>query len=236
MFVFTQLAADTFIRANENPLSGGGNWLVIGPSQPCQLVSNAVENNVAGNICFQAYSGGITWPNDQYSEITLHSLVDINSFLGAHVRQSSTLQTSYRAVVQGPFGTGAMLFVDKYVNGIQTEFPGSPFMFTANVGDKLRIAVVGSKLAVYLNGVLIPNTSFTDTSIVSGLPGITTFSFAPITNAQMTGWTGGKAVQTDSNSGIDGITLMNSGPEFASKISSPRTSIIGTNLGTRILK
>lgn len=53
------LATDNFQRANENPLSDGGNWLQPGIGSPCQLVSDAVQGTAAAayNLAYWSAQG-----------------------------------------------------------------------------------------------------------------------------------------------------------------------------------
>src|SRR5271170_2267843 len=71
---FTQLASDNFTRANENPLSQGGNWsLGTGGFVPLQLLGNLVEGSALGFDCFETYTG-VGFPYNNYAQITVGSI------------------------------------------------------------------------------------------------------------------------------------------------------------------
>ena len=190
----TQLAVDTFVRANENPLSGGGTWTAnttSGIIVPAQLVSNAVEstvNNATDHAC--GWYTGISWPNDQYCDVTLGALVLNSDFVGPMVRATSGVDTRYFLAIGGPVGPTAIAYLIKKISGAQTILVG-PNTITATLGDVFRIAVIGTTLSAFQNGSAISGMSaVTDSGISSGNAGIFV-SAGSIVQATVTHFDGG---------------------------------------------
>jgi hypothetical protein len=72
-FSFTQLASDNFQRADENPLSQGGNWSASSFTSffvPSQVLSNLAASTSNAHPSCSLYTG-VVFPNDQYAEITV---------------------------------------------------------------------------------------------------------------------------------------------------------------------
>src|SRR5580698_5305929 len=84
------LASDNFQRANENPLSDGGNW-TSGPwgyNAP-QVVSDAATYQSAGfpqSIAIWTGATPPSWTIDQYAEVTFGENADFWDFTGASIR------------------------------------------------------------------------------------------------------------------------------------------------------
>lgn len=68
-----QLASDNFTRANENPLSDGGNWSAVTGLDALEVASDLCEVATASNnACGMAYTG-VSCGNNQYAEVTVNS-------------------------------------------------------------------------------------------------------------------------------------------------------------------
>ncbi|MGH7745460.1 MAG: hypothetical protein ACREQ5_11805, partial [Candidatus Dormibacteria bacterium] len=129
---------------------------------------------------------------DQWSELTLTSMNpgDGNSFMGPLVRVSKTATSRYELAKISPIGTGSpSLGLFKIVAGVQTQL-GSIIIVTMNPGDKLKLAVQGSNLTCYINGVHLPALDFTDSDIATGFPGFFVQSNS-VANVTSTLWAGG---------------------------------------------
>lgn len=172
---FTQLATDSFPQANENPLSSGGNWTTqtTGVFVPAQVISHTVSNtSLLGSVYNAGWYTGVSFPNDQYAEITVSAAVLTTSFAIAYVRATTGVDTDYNLVISGPSGATARAFLIRRVAGVQTVLVG-PVTITLTLGDIFRIAVIGTTLSAFQNGVAIAGMSaVTDSSIVSGIPAI----------------------------------------------------------------
>lgn len=165
-----QLVSDNFTRANENPLSDGGNWS-IGPSaHAMQVLSDVATDTVGGFAGNQAiWTGSVvqiggSWPADQYAEITIGSLLN-SAFYDVYVRNSTTVKTGYDFELNVSGGHQILYVV---VNGSQV----TQYSFTSAIlpGDIWRLSVTGSTLTVSRNGSVL--LTQTDTNIPSGgVPG-----------------------------------------------------------------
>jgi hypothetical protein len=188
-----QLASDNFQRANENPLSGGGNWVSGFGDQPLQIVSNLVE--AAGNFYnYQLYNGGLAWSSDQYSSARIANCL-ANAFVAVQVRQQGSAQpdTCYQLEPAGPLGPNTLIYLMKRISSAQTIF--AQLRATLNIGDVITLAVSGTQLSAYINGVFLPGSSVKDSSITGGYPGIVCQpSSATLSNAQLSAWWGGNMV------------------------------------------
>jgi hypothetical protein len=172
----TQLALDTFNRANENPLDST-RWSPLAPSGSfpnLQIVSDTCEPTVllAGEPQGAENYTGITWPNDQYAEVTVLTKTTNISNSGEFdliLRSDSTQDNCYDfAFIDRANGTADVLIL-VIVGGNSTAlFENSALPFS--IGDVFRAEALGSKLSFYQNGVLIG--SVTDTTFASGIAGL----------------------------------------------------------------
>lgn len=172
---FTQLVTDSFLQANENPLSSGGNWTTTttGVFVPAEVVSHQVTNTaLSGSIYNAGWYTGASFPSDQYSEITVSAAVLATSFTITYVRATVGVDTDYNLIIGGPVGATARVFLVKRVTGTQTVLVG-PVTITLTLGDVFRLAVIGTTLSAFQNGVAIAGMSaVTDAVISSGIPAL----------------------------------------------------------------
>ena len=187
-----QLASYNFSTV-ENPLSDGGNFTTISDT----AFTNALQV-VSGNLCEcttvnkvgGSYWSGLTWSNDQYSEITIAT-------------STGGLQQFIVLVRQGAFNSGTHYVLNlatsatpssskytllKYVANALTLLI-SPTTMTVTVGDVWRLSVTGTTLSVVRNGITLATVS--DSSITSGSPGLGIGPATAITDAQVNLWAGG---------------------------------------------
>ena len=158
------LALDNFDRANGGL---GSNWKVLN-SDP-RIVNQHVEESFAGDGRDSvAIYKGVTWPANQYSQLTVQAA---NSHAGcsAIVRaQDANPITMYFVYVVGPLGPNAQIILGKFVKHSYTELWNSVQPVVA--GDLLYLDAVGTTLTVKLNGTVL--TTKTDTSISGGFAGL----------------------------------------------------------------
>jgi hypothetical protein len=186
------LASDTFIRANENPLSGGGTWAsgYGGGFVNCKLASNAVANTVVGGAdCLAAYSAG-SWPNDQWSQMTIGTFSGtLNEEVAVRV-QPTPAGSYYACMIRrgSSFTSGIRI----YTNGGSGATLGSSAAETWQPGDVALCQVQNDSsghpvISLFKNGTLV--SSYTDTSntYTSGLPGFAIQSATQTFGA----WSGG---------------------------------------------
>lgn len=179
----TQLASDNFTRADNASL--GTNWTAVPTETGFSIASNkAVPFDRLVDSC--QYYNAITWPNDQYSEITVATIsspgVD-NTGIGCLVRASSSADTYYRAWAGGSAGN---LYLRKRIAGAGTNL--ASFALSVTTGDKIRLIASGTTISVQVNGV--QKISVTDASIASGNSGIHYSSTDTLADS-ISLWTGG---------------------------------------------
>lgn len=144
---FTQLAADNFNRANENPLANG-QWTTFAAfASPLQIVGNVCEA-VSPNGFGAAQYTGIVWPNDQWAEIKVTAFVS-NSDIAVALRCDSGFSNFIEVDVQPTF---SRVVVVKGVAGVQTTLGTFP---AASIGDVYRLAIIGTTWYLLKNGVQI---------------------------------------------------------------------------------
>ena len=168
------VASDNFNRANENPLNPA-NW-TTDPTlnfKPLQVVGNLCEPvgpfvNGAGEIFT-----GVSFPPDQFSQVTVVTAANSNDEVGLVVRSDATMAHCYFLGVIGPLGVGTAEIDLQVFDGDPNNAESSPFILTGRTvhsGDIFKLQVVGQVISAYQNGVLI--ASFVDANIVSGAPGL----------------------------------------------------------------
>lgn len=166
------MVTDLFNRANENPLSGGGNWGGNGVDAQFQVVSNQAQSAVA--MAVSRYTG-TTFGADQWSSVKATG--SDGSFVV--VRSQPSAATYYFA------GKNSGSKIYKSVAGTQTLLASKACTWVA--GDAMELRIVGSVLTLLRNGVV--ELTVTDTSITAaGAPGIAGSGGTTVT---MDDWVGG---------------------------------------------
>jgi hypothetical protein len=161
----TQTNTDNFNRANEDPLSGGGNW--VSTTNRIQLISNTVQPLGTSNDREAIYT---VWANgnNHYSQMKITSVASStgNGF-GVCVRHDPTVgtKTMYRLVLEG----GGNFEVVKLVAGATTSLRTGTVSYVA--ATALGLSINGSTLKVWYAGVQI-GADITDSTITTGVPGI----------------------------------------------------------------
>ncbi len=178
------LASDNFNRANETPLSGGGNWTTQTGSNAFNLSSNVAVPSVVNNDDVSVYTAG-TWPNDHYSQadLTVTSTAGGDQGIGLVVRASAAAVTHYRAVAD--HAASGNISIDKAVAGVYTTLSSGTSSWTN--GATWELDVQGTTLTFKRAGTTILST--TNASIASGKPGIMLSS--NVTSASVDNWAGG---------------------------------------------
>lgn len=179
------LATDNFNRADENPLSGGGNWSPSFGDQNWKVVSNvAVPVNVSTLDSVMHYTAG-TWPNDQYSkaDLTVSGTGGGDQGVGLNVRGTTAATTYYRAVAD--HGATNNVGISKLVAGVYSNLALTSSSWTD--GATWELDVQGTTLTFKRAGSTILTT--TDASIASGKPGIELSTV--VTSASLDNWEGG---------------------------------------------
>lgn len=168
-------ASDSFTYSNGDLATvSGGLWVQQDASTKMYVLSNHV---IGDQPDASAYRTG-AWANDQeaYGTCTL----DGTSYVGVVVRASGTGASRARyAVFCNGTGPTGHIFLLKTVAGVDTYLDsdagggiGSGFTALVASGSVLKLRVVGNKIYVYDDGVLIGASPYTDNSLVSGNPGV----------------------------------------------------------------
>jgi hypothetical protein len=182
----------------ENPLSDSGNFTTVAGAQPVEVPSMGVaQSTMQGSLSAAIYTG-ISWPDDQYSEITILACGATNALCPIVVR-SNGADTTYYFQLSG-LSTNSLFAI---VGGV--EYNLGPLYMTQTTGDVIRLAVttgVNSNIvSIYKNGVL-QGLPFIDTvyyaSLTSGTPGFGLIAqgLVPTNGATISKWAGGGAGMT----------------------------------------
>lgn len=195
---FTTLASDTFGRANENPLSGGGKWTtpvgvfnLDGPFtfNPMQIVSDQCEGTVltviSGAINGALYKG-IAWPENQWAQVTLTGAEEIGILVRA--TDNGVTTSGYLLLIQGGFGARNGTAAIDVVNAGNTQISDTANL-TFSLGDIILFAALDSTLYIFQNGSLIATA--TDTTFSSGEAGVFAASDTTLSASSFHNFVGG---------------------------------------------
>lgn len=196
---FTTLAQDTFHRANENPLSDGGNWTTIIGDSAAQVVSDACEATAPSAFCGAVFSG-ISAPDNMYSSIKI----------GAQdVASNSAWEIYVRFVNNGNFTAGYSAYISNaspnsvQITAYATATTLATVSCTIHVGDVFLFGLYGSTWLLYQNGVLLAFGS--DSSTPSGGTwGFDIISISTIASTTISQWAGGLISIGGGEGGIGG--------------------------------
>lgn len=198
------IATDNFNRANETPLSGGGNWSPSFADANWNLSSNvAVPTNVTTSDSVMHYTAG-SWPNDHYSKgnLTVSGTGGGDQGVGLTVRGTTAATTYYRAVAD--HGATNNVGITKMVSGVYTNLALVTSSWTD--GATWELDVQGTSLTFKRAGSTI--LTATDSAIVSGKPGIVLSTH--VTSASLDNWEGGNFSSGGSVSLSDSTALSES--------------------------
>jgi hypothetical protein len=169
--------SDNFTRANESPLSDGGQWGIFNENLPTQLqlVSNKAEA-ITVSTRNTSLVAGTNFGSDQWIQATIGTFNAVSvQYLLTRASGTGGTNQAYRFDYDG----GGHIRLLKQSNGAFTTFVQINGTF-AN-GDSLLFTASGSILTGYQNGNAI--LAWADTSYTSGQPGIGINPGTPITNA-----------------------------------------------------
>lgn len=160
------LASDSFDRANSGTL--GSNW--IANTGDFGIVSNQARATVDDSL--SSYDGGVTWPNDQWSQATLNTAVGnaANNGTGTTVRGSASAGTDSAYEV---YCSSAGTRFYKSVSGAFTQL-GSDGATTWTAGNICYLEIQGTALVCKKGGSggTTAGSTSGDTTFASGKPGI----------------------------------------------------------------
>lgn len=200
----TVLATDNFNRANEDPIASP--WVAGAGSDRMTLATNAMVPNSVNADAWAYYDGAISWPNDQYSTctVTVTGTAGGGSGIGPMVRKTAGTSdaTRYELILDHAASNNCTLR--------RRDSGGTPtniVVFTQawNDGDTWELRAVGNGLTMWLLGAQVGGSQ-TDSTIVSGFPGIAYSSTETSANADL--WVGGDIVSGGGNPAIDSDYLI----------------------------
>ena len=93
----SQVATDNFNRANEAPLSDGGNWSAgyLGGGTGLAVVSDACEQGATTAINSAIWTG-YAWPSDHYSEFSFtNTLTTYSAYLVVRMQKNAGVWSAY---------------------------------------------------------------------------------------------------------------------------------------------
>jgi hypothetical protein len=159
------LATDNFTRADENPLSQGGNW-TNPASDRFQIVSTVACATAPINDCYSTYTG-VSFPNDQYAAVRIGSPGLFVSEAGyGVVLRFVDANNFYRIVTKADEVSVAKIQSSSF-SVITTR------AVTMVTGDIFKAEVRGTTIRVYQNGVQLgADISDATTTLLSGRAGL----------------------------------------------------------------
>lgn len=231
-FVYTQLAEDLFQRPDENPLDPA-NWTQAdSPDETLAVVGDlCVQGSGDPSSAGNEFYTGVSFPNNQYAEFTIGADWDNTNIGGegaAIYLQTHTDESSSAAVLLVSIDADTIGFIVLDVNN-DPIFEAGPLP-NPTIGDVYRLEIFGLNIIGKINGTIIGTGSVTTLNTsplnIIGLAIGTTNAVSAFRAGSIT-QTGGGSAPVSGN--------INSGEGFAALIKTPKTSVMGTNLGTRII-
>jgi hypothetical protein len=186
------LASDNFTRANENPLNAT-NWTVVTGSGNLQIVNNLCEPTALSTLCRELWTNA-TWPNDQYSSVTVNNFTNGNTtnIVFIFVRSSTTTAgNNYALKIIGAAAGNPTWAITGSGGAILTS---GTLAAAVSSGDVFSLNIVGTTLTAYKNGVSFGTV--TNASFASGTPGMGLEDVVVLSNVDASLWAGGSVVTT----------------------------------------
>lgn len=158
------VVTDNFNRANSSGL--GANYTETNSGSGFDVTSNQAVSRTAGGVgnIVEYSGGGWSAANDQWSQVTLRTLV---GDMGPTCRGATGAQTFYYLSIRAALGTSGNHQLQKAVAGVFSTI--ASWTGTFNAGDVARIECQGTSIRA-LNGTTVVQ-SVTDSSIATGVPG-----------------------------------------------------------------
>jgi len=197
---------DNFNRADENPLSGGGNWTAQGAGRDHQIVSNAVEATAIGSGKESCVTTGITGTSKNFAWCrvgTLTGNVSGNN-VGVYLRAADPgTRSFYRFSADNPTTKGS--FITIAAAGSDTDLATETSTSWAS-GDIVEARALDTNLELWRNGTKLLST--TDATYSSGRQGIKVFASTDLSEAVLDDFYGGDMPAFTIGSGIGGWRSM----------------------------
>lgn len=167
---------DTFVRADFTPLQSDTSApfvyaQVTGYTATMAIVSNLLVNSNHSNAAAFYRAAPVLSSTDHHAQITVGQLIVASGQseeVSVCCRMDPSAATFYRAVLYGFTAASSFgIAIDKYVAGTKTNLAiGAAFTVLPQVGDTLKLTVVGTTITAYFNNV--QNCQVTDSAITTG--------------------------------------------------------------------
>jgi hypothetical protein len=216
--VMSQVASDSFNRANATTL--GINWtpLVGSTNVALQIVSNQIESTATSpSIAKEMYYGGLNWTPDQYSQVEIVAATG-SGYEGPAVRMTSN-DTYYACIVYSVGAGNASVGIQLDNAGTYTVLASSTTAAIA-VDDIVRCTVRGTSLTMTDQTTSVTLLTASDSTIPSGYPGVVdSAGTVAVTNYVMANWSAGSsaaslAVQQLASDNFNRANALNLGPNW----------------------
>lgn len=178
----------------------GANWTAVTGLDMPQQGSGVCQGKTISTNASAIYTAA-TWPNDQWAQMKITTLLTGTSrVVGVVLRGTTGAFTQYECIALGPTGAAATLKIQRVNAGTPTVVATTGAAATLAAGDTLYCEVIGSTLTLKVNGTTILGPTVDGTPIASGSAGM--FIVSPTLNqAQGDDWTGGDFSTSSSSLG-----------------------------------
>jgi hypothetical protein len=198
--------ANNQLLASDNFASGSlaAGWTHIFGGSACQVAGSNpyfTEAGAIGNTVYGQLWTGLTWPNDQASEITVQALTaSTNNVIQLRVRYSTVADSGYVAsIVNG----NALLY--RLDAGTATQLGSTVTGLSFAAGDIWVLQAAGSCISLYQNWNRV--LYYYDATYTSGTPGYGQKAITVLTQNEVASWRGYSAVQQDAIWQKQGIVM-----------------------------
>lgn len=199
----TALATDNFDRADNLDL--GSVWDVQTGEARFEILTNRAyipAGGALGNDATENYNG-VSWPNDQYSQVLLITGTGTadQAGIGCATRCSASARTYYRAVANHAASNNVSF--QKMVAASYTNIGQRTQAWTDGAAT-LRLESVGTNHTLKINGSAL-GAAFSDSAIASGRAGVSYSS--TMTSVFIDDWEGGDFVSATPDPQNPGLSV-----------------------------
>ena len=228
-FVFTQTASDNFQRADEEPLNPA-NWTnnTAGEGDLAIVSHLCVAQNAAGGGA--EFYTGVSFPENQFVKIIINGFQSGSSEIELLILSALDESRAY-ALALVALGDGTAELALESVPGASIATKTG---IVVQTGDVMALGLAGSTVYAFYNGVVVLSFA-ADGSSTSGDPGLAISWSAAQTDTSVSLFSAGSITFNEFASTAEIVQPGGGRIEAAARIESPRTSLIGTDFGTKVL-
>jgi hypothetical protein len=178
--LFALTASDNFNRANEDPLSDGGNWTNLGGDNfTTESTSVAAPAGSGYNWVYRAGS----WSGDHSSEFTLTTYTaNVGYAVGVAVRMQGSGENGYELIAYN-----GNYLVREMTAGTPANI--ATLVATPSATDVMKLSITGSNMTASIDGTPDANCNpCSDASFTGGAPGMS--GIATLSAMQVDDWSG----------------------------------------------